>query len=65
MFKQRHNKPTLHETAVYFQQQAYETRNPGRKAHYQWCADQHLSAAQAAERAAKTGWMTPTLVELR
>jgi hypothetical protein len=42
-------KPTLFDTAEYFQRQADRTRREDRKAHYQRCADQYRAEAKAAE----------------
>jgi hypothetical protein len=42
-------KPTIYDTADYFQRQADRTRNWDRKAHYQRCADQYRAQAKAAE----------------
>ena len=43
-------KPTLYDTAEYFQQQADRTRNANRKAHYQRCADEYRVKAKEAEQ---------------
>jgi hypothetical protein len=42
-------KPTLFDTANYFQQQANRTRNANRKAHYQHWADHYRAEAKKAE----------------
>jgi hypothetical protein len=42
-------KPTLNDTAHYFQQQADRTRKEDLKAHYRRCADHYSSEAKKAE----------------
>jgi hypothetical protein len=44
------SKPTLHDLADYFQQQADRTRNEDRKAHYRRCADEYRAKAKEAEQ---------------
>jgi hypothetical protein len=54
-------KPTLYDTANYFQTQANRTRDPDRKAHYQRCADEHRAKAKEPEpQADKRRQFTPT-----
>jgi hypothetical protein len=56
-------KPTLFDTAHYFQQQANRARNANRKAHYQHWADHYRAEAKKAKPVSQL--TRPALAQIR